>query len=126
MDKAGRILVVEDDEQLGDLYRQALAASGYEVDLAGNGRAALSLYAASAAGPGPYDVVIMDMNMPEMDGRATLERLLALDGKAKVIIATGSAMDAATGEELGAKAFGMILKPFSLTTLFREVAKAVA
>lgn len=124
--RAGRVLVVEDDKQLGDLYVQALGASGYEVELAANGRQALSMYAEALEGGAPYHVVIMDLNMPDMNGQDTLDNLLGLDGEVNVIVATGSDLEPEIADALAFKTTALIFKPFSLTSLYSVVSEAVA
>ena len=70
--QSSRILVVDDAELNRDLLSRRLSRDGHSVDVAVNGREALDLLARE-----PFDVVLLDINMPVMDGYETLERLKA-------------------------------------------------
>ena len=80
------VLVVDDEESVRDLSRQALKSFGYLVRTASSGEEALEIYAGR---PGGFDLVLMDIGMPGMGGHACLREILALDPKAKVLIASG-------------------------------------
>lgn len=80
------ILLVEDDVNQRALFEEELCDEGYRVVTAGDGREALNM----AAQHKP-DLVVMDVNMPVMDGLDTLARLLEVDRKVPVIIHTAYA-----------------------------------
>ena len=80
------VLVVEDDELQRALYEEELTDEGYRVLTAGDGREAM--ITAEREKP---DMVIMDVNMPVMDGLDTLARLLEVDRRVPVIIHTAYA-----------------------------------
>jgi len=82
MDKK-RLLVVEDEINQGLLYEQELEDDGYEVDVVNSGAEALEVVKINS-----YDLVILDIGMPEMDGLETLGRLLGIDNKIPVILCT--------------------------------------
>ena len=82
MDKK-RLLVVEDEINQGLLYEQELEDDGYEVDVVNSGAEALEIVKINS-----YDLVILDIGMPEMDGLETLGRLLGIDNKIPVILCT--------------------------------------
>ena len=69
-----RLLVVEDDLNQGYLYEQELEDDGYDVDVAHTGREALEMFNRNS-----FDLVILDIGLPEMDGLETLGRLLGID-----------------------------------------------
>lgn len=75
------LLVVEDDANQRALYQEELADEGYEVVTAGDGRQALQLVQDQKP-----DLVVMDVNMPVMDGLDTLARLLEVDRGIPVVI----------------------------------------
>ena len=78
-----RLLVVDDEVNQGLLYQQELEDEGYEVDVLNSGREALEMIKKTS-----YDLVILDIGMPEMDGLETLGRLLVIDNKIPVILNT--------------------------------------
>ena len=78
-----RLLVVDDEINQGLLYEQELEDEGYEVDVANSGAEALELVKKNS-----YDLLVLDIGMPEMDGLETLARLLAIDNKIPVILNT--------------------------------------
>lgn len=66
-----RILLIDDDELLNDVLADFLELSGYDVVQAGNGRIGLERLADSA----PFDIIVLDLLMPEMDGVRFLNAL---------------------------------------------------
>lgn len=78
-----KLLIVEDEENLRDLYAEELEESGYEVERASNGKEAIDLVRKK-----DFDLVIMDIRMPEMDGIETLGKVISLERKIPVIIYT--------------------------------------
>ena len=80
------ILLVEDDANQRELFKEELCDEGYRVVTAGDGREALSV-----ASDNQPDLVVMDVNMPVMDGLDTLARLLEVNRKVPVIIHTAYA-----------------------------------
>ena len=77
------VLVVEDDNNQRVLYEEELSDEGYCVLTAADGREGLAI-----AGTQRPDLVILDINMPVMDGLDALSRLLELDSRISVIINT--------------------------------------
>jgi DNA-binding response OmpR family regulator len=67
---AARLLVVDDEPQIREFIARALTAAGYAIDFAGSGKEGLI-----QATAGDYDLVILDLVMPDMDGREILARL---------------------------------------------------
>ena len=105
--EAGRVLVVDDDPMLRDLLNDLLTGNGYQVVLAVNGKEALASLESQ-----PFDHVITDINMPEMDGLALLEAMQTSGLQVPVtVISAYSDMDnVVRAFRLGASDF--IAKPF--------------
>jgi CheY-like chemotaxis protein len=80
------ILVVEDDTNQRELYVDELETDGYRVLTAANGRDALNV-----ARETPPDIIVLDINMPGMDGLDTLSHLLEINRRTPVIINTAYA-----------------------------------
>jgi len=78
-----KLLIVEDEENLRDLYEEDLIDAGYEVEKASNGKEAMELVR-----NGSFDLIIMDIRMPEMDGIETLGKVITMEKKIPVIIYT--------------------------------------
>jgi CheY-like chemotaxis protein len=73
-DKLAKVLVVDDDRIVADMYRLALSRAGHEVLVANDGAAGLNV--ATSDGP---DVVFLDVRMPKVDGVEVLRNLMAAD-----------------------------------------------
>jgi two-component system, OmpR family, phosphate regulon response regulator PhoB len=101
------ILVVEDDDQVRAVLVRYLGGKGYQVHQAADGQAALDALAAQ-----PFDLVLLDIGLPAVDGLDVLRRMRA-DGSTPVILLTGQAdeIDRIVGLELGADDY--VAKPFS-------------
>jgi DNA-binding response OmpR family regulator len=78
-----KLLIVEDEKHQRELYAMEFEEEGYEVDQASNGKEAVDMVKANK-----YDLVIMDIRMPEMDGIEALGKILSRDKKIPIIIYT--------------------------------------
>lgn len=113
----GRILVAEDEQSLNDLLQDALRMDGYETISAKHGLEALRL-----AREEKPDLVILDINMPQVDGFEVLERLRKENNNVPIIVLTARDQkdDKSIGFGLGADDF--VTKPFGLEELLMRVA----
>ncbi|HLS86632.1 MAG TPA: response regulator transcription factor [Burkholderiales bacterium] len=111
-----RILLVEDDRMLSDALARALRQSAHSVELAAGGRDA-----DAALASGGFDLVILDVNLPEMDGFEVLRRLRGRKSTVPVLILTAreSVEDLVKGLDLGADDY--LTKPFQLAELEARV-----
>jgi two-component system OmpR family response regulator len=111
-----RILLAEDDRLLADAVARALRQSGHSVEVAGGGREA-----DGALASGGFDLVVLDVNLPGMDGFEVLRRLRARKSAVPVLILTvrESMEDLVTGLDLGADDY--LTKPFQLAELEARV-----
>jgi DNA-binding response OmpR family regulator len=111
-----KILVVEDAEILRNSLKLALQQFGYIVDTIGNGRIALNMIL-----DGGYDLVILDIMLPEMDGFTILKTIRAKKNGVSVLIlsAREEALDKVKGLDLGADDY--LSKPFSIDELEARV-----
>ena len=118
MDKK-RLLVVDDEVNQGLLYEQELEDDGYEVDVVNSGVEALEMVKANS-----YDVVILDIGMPEMDGLETLGRLLGIDSKIPVILCT--AYPSYKDNFMSWAADAYVVKSMDLTELKEKIKESLA
>ena len=85
-DNAPVVLIVDDDANQRSLYEEELSDEGYTIVTAEDGRQALQV-----AQNQPPDLIVMDVNMPKMDGLDTMARFLEIDRRIPVIIHTAYA-----------------------------------
>lgn len=111
-----RILLVEDDAALGDGLSRTLSDWGFDTTLAKTGS-----YAGSALMTQPYDLLILDLGLPDIDGREVLRQLRARKSAIPVLILTArdALNDRVSGLELGADDY--MTKPFELRELEARV-----
>ena len=112
----GRILIIDDEPKIRSFIGRALAAAGYAADFAESG--ADGLRRALSA---PCDLVILDLVMPDMDGRLVLGQLLAAHPEQAVIVLSCVADVAAKVDCLERGAQDYLTKPFSLAELVARV-----
>jgi PAS domain S-box-containing protein len=119
---AETVLLVEDDEQLRGVVRRVLGGLGYRVIEARNGSVALE--AVSEAGA-PPDLVVTDLIMPDMDGRALASRMKDLAPRAAVLFMSGYAEHAAAVGGALPRGQLLIQKPFTPQQLARAARRAL-
>jgi two-component system chemotaxis response regulator CheY len=79
-----KTLIVEDDFITSQVMREILLAFG-SADIAEDGKKALELFSASQSAPEKYDVIFLDIMMPEMDGQQVLEEIRKIEAKNNVM-----------------------------------------
>jgi DNA-binding response OmpR family regulator len=120
------VVVVDDDEPLVRLLRHALDARGYTTAWLGNGTDAVDALAGQTP-PLRGRVVLLDVNLPGLDGISVLRRL-AHDGQvanARVIMLTARSSEAEVLETLELGASDHVSKPFSVPVLVQRVKRAL-
>jgi hypothetical protein len=117
-----RVLVAEDNVVNRKVAVALLARLGLQIDLAVDGREAVD-----AARDGGYDVILMDMQMPEMDGleATSIIRTLPLDPQPVIVALTANAFDSDREACLDAGMDDFMTKPFTLDQLRQALAAAV-
>jgi two-component system response regulator MprA len=111
-----RILVVDDEPAVRDAVRRALVLSGYDVDVADGGGAAVTALAAEAP-----DAVVLDVAMPGVDGLEVCRRLRASGDRTPVLMLTARDAVADRVEGLDAGADDYLVKPFALEELLARL-----
>ncbi len=112
------ILVVDDEELIRDLARRILSKTGYTVLAAGSGEEALEIYRNKKD---EIALVILDLIMAGMGGRQCLDKLLEIDPKTKILVASGYSASGPAKEAVEAGARGFVDKPFQMRHLLRTV-----
>ena len=107
-----KILVIDDDAHDRDLIGAVLEERGYEVILAENGRTGLMLCYRQHP-----DAVVLDLRMPELDGRSVLQQFRTLNPTLPVVVFSGEGTDEVEQEVLNRGATAFIQKAFSLNQL---------
>ncbi len=102
-----RILYIEDEQELSDIVCAGLRKCSYSVDAVYNGEEALEFYKAY-----DYDVIVLDLNLPVIDGLEVLRQIRQKDDKAKILIlsARNAVEDRVKGLNMGANDY--LTKPF--------------
>jgi two-component system alkaline phosphatase synthesis response regulator PhoP len=116
-----KILLVEDEQHISFMLQYNLQADGYEIVAAMNGKTALNLYQSEK----PFDAIILDVNLPEIDGFQILEQIRAEDTRTGILMLTARASDQDRLEGLTGGADDYLTKPFNLLELIARVARMV-
>lgn len=112
------ILLADDDESTLMVARLGLRKAGFTVTTVDEGRAAIEAARATA-----FDALVLDWNMPDLDGIDVCRQLMADPSwpKVPILFLTGAAHDGAEQEALAAGARGVIFKPFDPMTVGDQV-----
>ncbi len=121
-----RILLMDDDHLVRDVTKRMLNKLGHSVDLSIDGAEVLKIYKNNMKNDTPFDLVIMDLTIPGgMGGKEAMKKLLKIDPKAKVIVASGYSTDPvlANYRSHGFKAIAK--KPFNVENMKQIIDKAL-
>ena len=123
--KDKHILLVEDNELNREIAQEILREYGFRVDTAENGEVAVEKV--STAAPGSYDLVLMDVQMPVMDGYTATRKIRALDDPARaklpILAMTANAFDEDRRNALESGMNGFLSKPIVIGDLVQELHK---
>ena len=119
---SGTILVVDDEEEMLNVVTDMLHIMGYEVLSAKSGIDAIALYCEKK---NEIDLVVLDIIMPDMDGKKTFAKLKEIDKNVKVLFQTGFSLDQTKGAEFSKESCGVIMKPFSISDLSKKIKTAL-
>jgi DNA-binding response OmpR family regulator len=115
------ILIVEDDAPIRRLVRMVLERIGYKVDVAVDG-----VEAVLKMGLVEFDVIILDLMMPNLDGFAFINTLVVSDPeRLHRIIVTSAASPTIIRERLAGRPFDFLMKPFDINELSRRVSACI-
>jgi DNA-binding NtrC family response regulator len=116
-----KVLVVDDDPILTDLLVDTLAAIGYEAFAAESAKTALEVLRTK-----PIDLVISDINMPEMSGIELLEEIKKANRQLPVMLITGIGSDSIRSKAYSSGADSFLAKPFRIGVIESEIGKMLS
>ena len=122
MPKKPRVLVVDDEDMVRMVLKAVLTYGGYQVTEAVDGEDAVQKYAGSSP---EFDLVLLDLHMPRLNGYEAMARIRALDPRARAVFLSGGARDS---EEQGIRdmtGVAFLNKPFENQELLRLVAEVL-
>ncbi|HEX76757.1 MAG TPA: response regulator [Dehalococcoidia bacterium] len=110
-----RILVIDDEENIRQLFKETLEGSGYHVTTAQSGTEALELL-----NGWNFDLIFVDLKMPGMNGAETFRQIRQIDSSMPVVIITGYPISDLMKQALEQGPFGIMRKPFSALDIQRS------
>jgi two-component system, NtrC family, response regulator AtoC len=119
-ERLGRILIVDDDPFLRDTLTQVVTESGYRVEAVGDAGSAFAALEAVA-----FEVVVLDLGLPDVDGLEVLGRLAQLEDRPTVVVLTGRDDIETIVEAMKRGAENFLIKPADIPTITVTVAKAL-
>jgi len=115
-----RILIVDDEPMIRDLLAQALSMMGQSVETCSSGRKAIETFTEQ-----PFDLVMLDVGLPDMDGFETMAAIQAQSPQTPVILISGDAADQSRDKALAKGACAYVVKPIRLEDLAETIREAL-
>jgi DNA-binding NtrC family response regulator len=115
-----RVLVVDDEPLIRWSLAEVLSENGYSVVEAGTGRAAIQ----EAGLSDPFNVIVLDLRLPDTDSLSLLARLRELAPRARIIMMTAHGTDEVAEEAHARGAYGFVHKPFEMSVMASLVTEA--
>lgn len=119
MPSKAKVLIVDDEERFRTMLRKLLVAEGFEAKAVGGGREAIE-----ELGKQPYDVILLDVKMPEMDGIQALAELKKINRGVEVIMLTGHASVDVAVEIMRLGGYEYLLKPCPVEEIIEKIESA--
>ncbi len=117
-----RVLLIDDERVVRTTARRMMESMGYEVSEASDGLEGLRLLQKY---PGRYDIVVLDMMMPEMSGQETFSKLRKMVPDLPIVLCTGLSLDESVMELKRLKHTGHLSKPFRRKDLLEALSEAI-
>ena len=111
-----QILIAEDEERIAQFVRKGLKAHGFQPTVVSDGASALG-----HAMSGGYDLMVLDIGLPVLDGFTVLQRLRDVGSTLPVVILTAKGQDADRDEAFNLGADDFVMKPFSPKKLLARI-----
>jgi len=116
-----RVLVVDDEPSVVDVFREFLAAQGYELTVAASGEEAVQVIPTLKP-----DVILTDINLPGVSGLEVMRHAKNLDAEVAVIVVTGYASASTAIDALRQGAYDYVTKPFDLDEVHQIIERGIA
>ena len=113
-----RILLVEDEISIGEIESDILKELGYSIEVAHNGRDAIQVLSTSGKA---FDLIILDMNMPRMGGRATFDRIKEMFPAMKVLVCSGYSATMIDDGNFARSIDGFLQKPYAREEIAHKI-----
>jgi two-component system cell cycle sensor histidine kinase/response regulator CckA len=121
--RSGRVLIVDDEESIRATVAQMIQKLGLTLELAEDGRQAVELYRANSDS---YDLILMDLTMPHMNGEQAYAEMRKINPNTPVILMSGFSKDRTSSRFIGKGLAGFLEKPFTFPTLAELLDKVLA
>ncbi len=122
----GRVLLMDDQENIRNMLAKMLFYLGYEVEFAEEGTKAVDLYKRAIKSRQPFDFVILDIVIPNgMGGKETVQKLREIDPGIKAIVSSGYSDDPIMSDYRRYGFCGMLAKPFQIVELSDVLYKVI-
>ena len=116
------ILLIDDEETVINISEMMLVRLGYRVLKAHSGHEGLKLYKQNKS---TIDLIISDLEMPEMNGKEVMDKLREVDPQIKVVLSSGGLTEAEEKNVINKGFNGFIKKPYKMNTLCKKMAEII-
>ncbi len=121
-----KILLMDDEQIILDVTNEVLTFLGYDVMFAQDGAAAVELYKREKETKAPFDIVILDLSVPEgMGGKEAMQKLREFDPAVKAIVSSGYSSDPVLANYRAHGFCGMVAKPYEVAEFARVLREAL-
>jgi len=122
----GKILFMDDQQNVRDTVGEMLNYIGYEVEFANDGKEAIELYKKAKESKKPFDAVILDLTVPAgMGGKEAIQRLIEIELDVKAIVSSGYSNDPVLSEYKQYGFSGVVTKPYDIEELSETLHKVI-
>jgi PAS domain S-box-containing protein len=123
---SGRILVMDDEEEIREVLEKMLQHLGFDVDLVSDGQQAIALFTRAIQDGTPYVAIVLDLTIPGgVGGKETLRRIKERHPEAKVLVSSGYSNDPVMAHATQFGFSGFIAKPYNLLDLSKVLSRIV-
>ncbi len=118
MASKGKVLLMDDEQIILDVTHEVLKFLGYDVMFAREGAAAIDLYKKEKSNGAPFDVVILDLSVPEgLGGKETIVQLRSFDPNVRAIVSSGYSHDPVVQDFTAFGFSGKLTKPYKINDM---------